>query len=168
VRRVQPRQRVDQHAQLHRQREATLLAAHDHLRKRLAVEVFHHQHGRAVDLDDLVGLHDVRVMQARRQARLADEHQTEVGVAGQALAQHLDDDQLGEAAGTVRDRQVDIRRPALSQRQYDPVLPDRLDRPQFPSQTQHFLRPQYSPRRPRVTPPGASGKRQNARGVFLR
>ena len=72
VRRVQPGERVGQHAQLHRQREAALLAAHDHLRQRLAVEVLHHQHGRAVVLDDLVGLDDVRVVQARGEPRLAD------------------------------------------------------------------------------------------------
>ena len=74
VRGVQPRERVGQHAQLHRQREAALLAAHDHLRQRLAVEVLHHQHRRAVDLDDLVGLDDVRVVQARGEPRLAEEH----------------------------------------------------------------------------------------------
>ena len=72
-----------------------------------------HDHVVAVALGaDLDGLHDVRVGEARGEARLVEEHRDVVLVARELGLQLLDDEQLVEASGPLRGREMDDPHPA--------------------------------------------------------
>jgi hypothetical protein len=60
-------------------------------------------------LFDLVGLDDVRVVETRGEAGFVDEHRGELVVLGELFLQLLDDDELAEAARTLRRGQVNDR-----------------------------------------------------------
>ena len=53
---------------------------------------------------DLVRLHDVRVVHARREARFVHEHRDELGVVGELLADLLHDDELLDVRGALAAR----------------------------------------------------------------
>ena len=78
------------------------------------------------------------MVQPRREPRLAQEHLPEVVVAGEALPEDLDDDKFLETARAFGDGEVHVGRPALPQRQHNPIFPNGLDGAQFPAQSQHF------------------------------
>ena len=64
--------------------------------ERLAVEVLHRDEVLLRDLADLVGLDDVRMVEARRDARLLDQHLDELGLLDEVLTKSLDDRELAE------------------------------------------------------------------------
>jgi hypothetical protein len=85
---------------------ASLLhAAHD-LAERLAVEVLHGDPVGVVVLAEIEDLRDVRVVDARGDARLVEEHVDELIVLDEVRVDALDRDPLLEAAGPVHARQV--------------------------------------------------------------
>ena len=63
----------------------------------LAVEVLHRDEVVLIDVTDLVRLNDVRMIQARRDACLVDEHRDELGLVGEVSTEPLDDSELAEA-----------------------------------------------------------------------
>ncbi len=60
------------------------------LAERLAFDELHREIGLALVLADQVDLHDVRIVELRHAARLAEEAFDHQGVVGQCLRQHLD------------------------------------------------------------------------------
>ena len=82
-------------------------------------------------LADLVGLHDVRVVEARGEPRLVEEHREELRVVGERRAQALDDDELVEAHRPARDREEDVGHPAAAEDREKLVLADGHDAPLF-------------------------------------
>ena len=89
-----------------------------HGRQVLAVQVLHGQEVRAADLAEVVDLHDVRVVQQRRQPRLVAEHPDQLGRVRLLGADALDDEDAAEALHPLRHRPEDLRHPAA---------PDALD-----------------------------------------
>jgi hypothetical protein len=99
VSRVQPARGVGQEAQRHarRKREPHLRRELAHLGERVAVDPLHH------DVEDLLlfaeveDLRDVRVLDARRDARLVEEHLLEARVAAELRSDGLHREELLEA-----------------------------------------------------------------------
>ncbi len=78
-----------------------LLARHPgEPQQRLAVDVLHDEEKLAALRDDVDGLDDVRVADARDDARLVQEHRDEVRIPGVALVKALDGDDAREAGGS--------------------------------------------------------------------
>jgi hypothetical protein len=75
--------------------------------ERPSFEVLHGHEVPIVGATDLVGLHDVRVIEARGETRLLEEHLQERPVFRQLGLQLLDDDDFVESAHPMGDRQVD-------------------------------------------------------------
>ena len=116
--------REDAHVQPERHAAAPQLAQDDV--QRLPVEVVHREEvARAVDAD-LVGLDHVRVVEARRDARLVHEHREEVLVVLEVALEQLDDEQLVEPAGPGDARQEHRRHAALSELGDDVIFPDAI------------------------------------------
>ena len=98
------------HPQVHGAGEgavAQLLAAADHSLERAPLEVLHRHEVAALLLPDLVGLHDVRVVQAGSEARFVEEHGEERRLLGQVGLQLLDDDDALEAAHPLAGGEID-------------------------------------------------------------
>ena len=72
--------------------------------------------------NDLVGLHDVRMVEPRGEARLVEEHLAKLRIAHEVALERLEHDQLVEAARAARDRQIDVRRAPLAQLREPAVL----------------------------------------------
>lgn len=128
VRVVQTRERVDDDEVLALARERVLKAqalGRQLLRllhgavldavERLAVQILHRDEVLILDGPDLVRLHDVRMIETRRDARLVDQHLDELRLLGEVRAQPLDHRELAEArAGrTGHDREEDVGHPAV-------------------------------------------------------
>ena len=79
-----------------------------------SVEQLHRQEVAAVDLAEVEDLDDVRVVQARRDARLAREHLDERGRAGVAGQDPLEDDLAAEAFGAGNDCAEHLGHPSLA------------------------------------------------------
>ena len=75
----------------------------EHFVKRLTVQVFHRDEVRAAEVADLVGLDDVRVIEARGEPRFVEEHPPKGSVLGKRGPEPLDDHELVEACWTARD-----------------------------------------------------------------
>ena len=79
----------------------------DDVVERAPLEVLHGDEVAPVVLVDLVGLHDVGVVEPRRDARLVEEHGEEARVLHQLRLELLDRDQLGEARRPLRRGEID-------------------------------------------------------------
>src|SRR5688572_19680801 len=69
-----------------------------HTREGIAAHPLHDEVERAALLRELVDLADVRMMNARRDARLVEEHALELGLACEMRKDRLDGDELREPA----------------------------------------------------------------------
>ena len=78
---------------------------------------------RPLRLVDVVGLHDVRVIEARCHARLFEEHGEELFILDEIGAQLFERDQLGEAGRTLRGGHVDDTHAAAGHFPEEPVAP---------------------------------------------
>ena len=97
---------------LHRQRLVGAPGAPRQPVQRQTVDELHGDEEAAVRLAELVDLHDIGVVQERRQAGLALEHVDEAGLLRQVRQDALDDAGLVEARGTVLLRQEHLRHAA--------------------------------------------------------
>src|SRR5262249_51782007 len=79
----------------------------------------HHHELAIVLFADLVGLHDVRVGQARGEARLVEEHLYERGVVG--VLRELDDRELLKPSHAVHAGEEDIGHTAMTELSQEPV-----------------------------------------------
>jgi hypothetical protein len=86
-----------------------------------AAQVLHRQEVVTLDLPEVVHLHDVRVLEQRRDARLVDEHLDEVLRGGLLLADALDDELPLETPRSVGDRPVDLGHAPAIDRLYQEV-----------------------------------------------
>ena len=82
------------------------------LRERLAVDVLHDEEELAVGRDDVDRRDDVRVLDARGEARLVEEHRDELGILGELRMQPLDRDGAREADRAEQAAEVDRRHAA--------------------------------------------------------
>ena len=128
VRIVQAGQDLRQHAYLHVEREQLGRVARpaDPL-EGLALEVLHRDVVAAVILADVVGLHDVGVVEPRGEASLVEEHPAELVVLGEVAPQQLERHELlkpGQAA--LRDGQVDLGHPTKPDLGQEAVLAERF------------------------------------------
>jgi hypothetical protein len=132
VRVVEPGQRIerDAHPEARRHPGADLDHARHQLVEGLALEVFHHQIVAPRFDADLVGLHHVRVVEARDEAPLVEEHLAAAAVRREVFAQDLDDDQLLEPGRAPRERQVDVSHAAA---------PDALDEAKLAERGERLL-----------------------------
>jgi len=119
---VRPREHVRQHPHLHPERELRA-DARAHAVQRLAVEVLHRDEVAITVLPDLRRLHHVRVVQARREPRLVEEHGEKVRVLGELTARLLEHDELVEPRRSLHHREVDVRHAAAADLGDQPVLP---------------------------------------------
>ena len=87
---------------------ADLDAALDDVGQRLAVDVFHGDELVALFFGDIVDVHDARVIELRRQARLVEEHRHDARMLRVTRLQHLDDQVLLEAADGLLARDVEL------------------------------------------------------------
>ena len=128
VRGVQPLGGVgdDAAGDLRRHRLPELLGAAHHLAERLAVEVLHGDPVRVLVLAELEDGRDVRVRDARRDARLVEEHVHERLVLDQVRVDALDRDPLLEAARPVHAREVHARHAADANLVDDAVAPEEV------------------------------------------
>jgi hypothetical protein len=92
---------------LWRGRSPELLGATHHLAQRLAVQVFHRNPVRVFVLAELEDRGNVRMRNARDDARLVDEHIYERLVFDQVRMNSLDGDPFLKSAWTVHAREVD-------------------------------------------------------------
>ena len=130
VRRVEPREHVDDDAQadLRRQAHAALRRAREEAPEGVALHVLHDDVVALLALADLEDGHDVRVVDARREARLLEEHLDELGLAREVRVQPLDGDEALEAADAREAREIHRRHPAGRQLgdQLEPIEPSAL------------------------------------------
>ena len=75
-------------------------------RERLAVHVLHHQKKLAVGVHDIERLHDVGVLDARREPCLVEKHGDKIGISAQLAVQALDGDSPRKAARSHEPTQV--------------------------------------------------------------
>ena len=115
VRFVQAGAGVGQHAQEHPRRdpEPLALARAVELRERVALDVLHGQVEDLVLLAEVEDLRDVRVLDARGDARFVEEHLLEAHVRRELREDCLDGDELLEAVFAPLPRDPDARHPAL-------------------------------------------------------
>ena len=105
--------------------QAFLLAqAALHLPEAAAGDVLHGQEVRAVQLAELEGPHDVRVVQTHRQRRLVDEHAHEVLRPNQMREHGLDDELRVRTAGVRQAGQPNLRHPADRESGDDFIAPE--------------------------------------------
>jgi hypothetical protein len=108
VRVVQPAQRVGDDAEPDRGAERPRPRAPEQLLERQPLDVLHRQEGHPLLLADLVGVHDVGVVEPQRQPRLVEER-AEPGVAlGQPRLGALEHDQLVDPQRAERRGEVDV------------------------------------------------------------
>jgi len=86
--------------------------------ERPAGHELHHDAREPVDLRDVVGLDEIRVVQLRRDARLTQEARTEFRVARQVLGEHLQSDRALELLVPAG---VDDGHPAATDLRFDAV-----------------------------------------------
>jgi hypothetical protein len=117
VRVMQTFERVDDDAQVQRQRERRpdLLRAANGSRERLAFQVFHHDHVTVALRADLVRLNHVRMVQLRGESSLVQEHREGVRLARQIRQKRFQHDELVHAARAARDREVHVRHAAATE-----------------------------------------------------
>ncbi|MFT3925720.1 MAG: hypothetical protein QM778_24475 [Myxococcales bacterium] len=132
--------RDDANFLLERQADGPELALCD--AQRLPLEILHGDEVATFGLADLVGLHDVRMIQASREARLVEEHVHELfRVSEHVLAQRLHDEQLVKPGGPQYHREVDIGHTALTERCDQTVLAE-IARSESPVRRQlHYFAP---------------------------
>ncbi len=106
VRVVERLQGLAEHADVHRERERVALLPED-ARERDALEIVHDHEVTLTLGADLVRLHDVRVVQAGREARLLQEHLEEARVLDELRLQLLDHEKLAETRRAGRHGQGD-------------------------------------------------------------
>nr|WP_272828750.1 hypothetical protein [Sorangium sp. Soce836] len=106
VRRVQAGARVDHHVEhpAERQERALRLLVREDLRDRGAVDPLHGEVRPIADLAVRQDVHHVRVEDARRGARLVEEHRARVVVPPHRVRQQLDGDDLDGAVGAPEPR----------------------------------------------------------------
>jgi hypothetical protein len=105
----------------------------------LPLEVLHREKILPAFVADLDGLDDVRVIQARGEARLFEEHHEELLVVRQRRPKDLDDHQLAEARGALRRPEVDVTHAPVGELGDQPIASEldarlfqALDRSAFP------------------------------------
>jgi hypothetical protein len=81
----------------------------EQLGERLPVDVLEHEQQLAALLDDVEELHDVAVVDVRRDARLVAQHRHQLLVVPEAVVQALDRDRPPEARDALQTRDVDGR-----------------------------------------------------------
>src|SRR5439155_23721608 len=114
--------RIGDDAKMRGERERAVSSTDQNVRERLTLEVLHHDDGNALVLGDLVGLHDVRMVEARSETSFVQEHVPELGIVREIFLQRLEDDELVEAARTARDGEINDRRAALTELHQNSVL----------------------------------------------
>jgi hypothetical protein len=99
VRVLQPVEELDEHPRAHPERERLIEPTQvpQDACERLPLQVLHREEVEPLDVADLVGLHDVRVVQPRREPRLVEEHPDERVFLLQMGVQTLEDAELREA-----------------------------------------------------------------------
>ncbi len=126
VRVGEPGEHLGEDAHVDVERHAVAPGLAEHGVERLAVEVVHRQEV-VPPLDaDLVGLHDVGVVEARGEARLVEEHGDEVLVPGELLPEELDDEELVHPHRPGHHREEHRRHAPLPEEGDDPVLSDAI------------------------------------------
>jgi hypothetical protein len=125
VRVVQARRRAPDDRAHDAERHVRLVAAdvREQLPQILAVEVLHREEVLALRLADVVDLRDVRVVQARRDARLVEEHLDEALIARVLGLDPLEDHVALEAIETIGAREQHVRHPAGGEMLQDGVAP---------------------------------------------
>jgi hypothetical protein len=94
-----------------------------HRAQGLAFEVLHRDEVATVRFADLVRLHDVRMVQARREPSFVEKHLYEIfGAVNHVFAQGLHDQQLVEASRAGHEREIDFGHSALTKRGDQAVL----------------------------------------------
>src|SRR5205823_15018800 len=90
-------------------------------------------------LADVIGLHDVGVRQARRHARLLEEHGQELAVVGEIGTQLLERHELGKAGRTVRRGDIDDAQATTGYLADETVAPDVVAERMYLSGHQHLV-----------------------------
>ena len=91
--------------------------------ERLAVHVLHDEEELAVRRDDVERRDDVRVADARGEARLVEEHRDELGILRELRVQPLDRDRAREADRTEQSAEMDRGHPACGDGIVESVSP---------------------------------------------
>ncbi len=114
VRRVQTRQRVERDAQRDADRQAPTARrrAREQTGQRIALDVLHHQEVAGLAGTDLEDGHDVRMMNARRDARFVEEHLDELFLTGKVRVEPLHRHEALEAADAREAREIHRRHAA--------------------------------------------------------
>jgi hypothetical protein len=112
---MEPGERVGHDPEEDPRRRGFLSGAGEDAVHRRPLEVFHREEILAVLSADVEGLDDVRVVEARGEPRLIDEHGEVFGVLGELLAQALDDLELIDAGGSCGDGEVDVGHASLAE-----------------------------------------------------
>src|SRR5205807_1866317 len=86
----------------------------------------HHDAGQPIDLGDVVGLDEIRMVQLGRESRLTQEARAEVGIAREVLCEHLQRDRPLELLVPAG---VDDRHPAAADLGLDAVGAQSLPSP---------------------------------------
>jgi hypothetical protein len=94
--------------------------------ERLSVQVLHDDEVLAIVLAHFVRLHDVRVIEARGEARLVEEHTEQIRFFGEPAPRLLHDDELVETCQSLGDRQIHPRHAAPTDLRDEAVLPEPL------------------------------------------
>ena len=114
----------DRHDDAGRQAIAAIARAPDEARERLAADVLHDEQELVVVHDDVEGRDDVRVLDARGEPRLVEEHRGEVRVVRELRVQALDGDRTEEPRGADQAPEVDRRHATGRDRVVDGVTVD--------------------------------------------
>ena len=125
VRVMQPRERVGDDARADDRLEgrvALLTSAHDAV-ERLPLQILHRDVVDAFVLPHLVGVDDVRMVQARGQSGLVQKHRAKALVVGETRAEALDDGELVEAHRPARQREEDLGHPTAPEDGEELVFP---------------------------------------------
>jgi len=96
----------------------------DDLVERLPLEILHRDVKRAVALADLVRVDHVRVVQARRETRLVQEHVAEALFLRELRAKALDDDELVEPHRAAGNGEIHVRHAASAEAREDLISPE--------------------------------------------
>ena len=95
------------------------------------MHVLHDEEELAVGGDDVERRHDVRVPDARGEARLVEEHRDELGILGELRVEALDRDRAREADRTEQPPEVDRRHAAGGDLVVERIAPDDAQRSAF-------------------------------------